>query len=382
MVSRKKVKKLVIGGGISGLGFAFYHMDSVVVAEESIKKDSPFVFIQENQYTSSMCVDLGLPTDSEDVMVYPREADDVVKDKVGGLRSFFSGTDRIANIGEGFILKVISLRESQIVAALYEAVRSRVIHGKVVRIDGNVAFLESGDSIEYEELISTMHFKAFEKVYGGWECGDDIQLVKMYIDEVEDKSVTKNKIAYNCAKGISKMVENRITGSIGYELLDGKDREGSCREMSRFKGLLNPPPKNVTFVGRFATANPHWRIEDSIFIAQNGYMFSKMLNEQKRFDKAVDYANRTKALDRSKDLALHIHSEVSELVRELNLKTNRKEQRPVKATNILEEGIDIIKLVYGILNMYNYTEREIVEMFFSKTQKVWDRFLGDFYGGI
>jgi len=382
---KNKYKKIVIGGGISGLSFAFYHRDSVVISDSNEKKDSPFVFIQKNSYTDDLLYDLGLSVASEDVLVYPKESEDVISDKMGnrGLKSFFSGTDRISNIGEGFILKVQSIKESDIVKALESAVGDRIIKDKVIRIDGNVVSTVKGESYGYEELISTMHFKGFEKVYGGWEAGDDIKLVKMYIDEVEDHSVDKNKISYNCAKGIKKMVENRITESIGYELTDGnKDREGSCKELSRFSGRLNPPPKDVIFIGRFATANPHWRIEDSIFVAQQGYVLSKILSEQRRFDRAVDYANKTTAFDRCKDLVLHIHAEATELLRELNWKTHRREGKRVKATSILEEGIDIMKLLFGILNAFLYTEREIYEMFHAKSKVVWDRFLNDFYGGV
>jgi hypothetical protein len=378
-MAMQKFKKIVIGGGISGLSFAFYHRDSVVITPDGEKKDSPFVFIQENSYTTKLIYDLNLEANTEDVMVYPKESDDVISDKVGGISSFFVGTDKIANIGEGFILKALSIRESDVVNMLRKAVKDRVIKDKVIRIDGNIVFTESGEQYQYDELISTMHFKEFEKVFGGWECGEDVKLVKMFIDEVDDPSVSKNKISYNCAKGVKKMVENKITKSIGYEMTENK---GTCKEMSRFTGRLNPAPKNVIFLGRFATANSHWRIEDSIFIAQQGYMLAKMLTEQRRFDRAVDYANKVAATDRCKDLVLHVHSEASELLRELNWKTHRKEGKIVKATSILEEGIDIIKLVFGILNMFLYTEREIYEMFYEKTRIVWSKFLTDFYGNV
>jgi len=371
--------KVIIGGGISGLVFAFYNRDSIVIDEGKNKDDSPFVFIQKNIYTEKLLDDLNIKNiNIVNVLITPQLAEKVIENKVQKQREYF-GTDKIANIGEGCILKVFAIKESELCNYLKNSILDRIISpAKVSMITDNLVYTEK-QSFPYTEIISTIHYKVFEQIYPSWKSGNNIFCQKMIIRKEKTES-PDNSIEYYTDGDIIKCVKNSIVGYIGYEMKE--NCSGTIIEDARFFGKIAPAPKNVLFLGRFATANSHWRIEDSIFVAQQGYLLAKMLEEQKRFDIAVEKVSNVVGTERIQKLILHLHSELSELLREINWKMHKKENKIIKATSILEESIDIIKFVFAILHAFDYTPREIYEMFTNKSEKVWKELLENFYGGV
>jgi dimeric dUTPase (all-alpha-NTP-PPase superfamily) len=136
----------------------------------------------------------------------------------------------------------------------------------------------------------------------------------------------------------------------------------------------------VYFVGRFATAQSNWRIEDSIFVAKRGFLLSEVIKEQKRFNEALE-VRLPRGVEREQDLLLHLFSEVAELQRELRWKRNRPKRKDrVKTTSVLEESVDCVKVILSILEGHSITERALMEAFEKKNRVVWLRFVEEFYG--
>lgn len=377
-------KRFVIGGGISAMAFAYYNRNVTLIDSSKNIVDSPFVFIHENRCTDKLLYDLGLEKEVINVLIKPKQADSVLRRKVGAGKDDmdYAGTLRISGIGPGNFLKAYNLSESSLCERLREEIKDQIIYGNLVGINETNIILED-KILPYDEIISTMHFLGFQKLYPSWLPGDKIKT--MDVSAVEEPYTGKVSSIEYLTGDVIRIFHNAGVKKIGKEYASPEVApEGAkLHKDIRFHGQIAPPPEKVLFVGRFANANPHWLLEDSIFVAQEGYIWLKMLTEQRRFDYAITSVHPNIGFEaRIHNLLLHLHSEISELLRETNYKTHIHEKSVVKSSSILEEGIDIIKLTMAILNMFNYTEREIYEMFKDKSSRIWKKFLDSFYGGV
>jgi hypothetical protein len=377
-------RNFVIGGGISGYIFTLYNPEYYLICDKSESKyDNPFVFIQKNKYTTQLLNHLDLYPDSIMVNIQADNSENVVNKKIAHkskIQERYIGTDKIANISKNEQLEVYDITEVKICKEIEKRIEGKIIQGLAVEINADKLYISNGDKYDYDKIISTVHFNNFGAVMPSWNCGNDIKSESLFYS-VESSDVKNSKIEYSCGRGIKKIVYNSIQKCIATEY---KNNRITAKELpnSRLSGRINPPPENVTFSGRFATANSHWRIEDSIFLATEGLLLSRMIDEQRRIDKAISNKSKIKGDLRIQKLILGAHSELSELLREIPWEMHVRNSSKVKATNVLEECIDIIKYIFAILHEYEYTPREISEMFFSKSAIVWNKFIQEFYGGV
>lgn len=371
----------IIGGGISALTYAYYNKGTVIADNIKIQ-NNPAVFIQKNKYTKKLLEDLNIQAKTLECRInFEKSKEEIFKDKIGEeISKRFLGMDKIANVGKHLKLEIYDIKESDICRKLYEELENRVLVDTVEKIDKEFIYLKSGKILPYERIITTMHFKKFEKVYPFWKSNSDCSFIYFSINDNPEKE-PESFITYCKNEDVlKKIVYNNILNQTFYEYK--KETDGCCKLPSRIDKKVSPPPENIFFVGRFATGNPWWRLEDSIFIAQKGLVLSEFLNTQKRFDEIIEKQQNKTREERVKDMVLHIYSEANELIEQTDWKTNKVANKTIRASTVLEEGTDIIKLVYGILLQYNYTERQIYEMFFEKDDRNWSRFLNDYYGGV
>lgn len=370
-------RKIILGGGISALAFAFYNPDASVLCDKLSLEDSPFNLLQKTHSTEKLLSDIGFGYISDLMHVATINKKDTLERKVGNSESYYKGTDRIGWIGRNFKMEVLNCKTSDIVKHLYQKIKDRVTFCNIKKIYPDFVETDKGKFF-YDELVSTLHCKKFEELHTSWKVSG-VEVLKSYFSVSKYDGEESETVYFD--KGIvSKTVYNAFCGLAGSE--HPVKVKGSKESLSRFKGVLNAPPDKTIFVGRFATANSHYRIEDSVFVAQEGYLLAKMLAEQKRFDNCIAKEKGIDEQEMQKGLILHAHSELSELLREINWKMNEAETKKVRATSVLEEGIDVIKLIMAILHRYNYTEREIADMFFKKSDKVWSKFIESYYGGV
>jgi hypothetical protein len=376
---------IVLGGGISGLITCFYNPRATLVRDSSSHMSNPFVFIQKNKHTDKLLSDI----ECSAPIISVRVDNDIVQENVvsGKINSFcdreYIGTDIVANVGKNDILPVYCMSEQDLCEKIERKISNQIIDDKAVSILQDFVCLENGSLLAYDRLISTIHFKQFAEICPSWEPGDKIRACDFYYRIDRDSSVKRDCITYFSGRNdkIIKRVENRIVGGLGTEyscLVEGS----LLMKDGRVSGTLNPAPDKVLFSGRFATGNSHWRVEDSIFIADKGMVLAEMLEEQKRCDALIKRKSPMSKDERVNKLILHIHSELSELLRETNWKMNIRKKKLPRATSILEEIIDVLKLAMAISLEYDYTPREIVDMFWGKSEQVWDRLIEEFYGGV
>lgn len=393
-------KRFIIGGGMTGLIFAYYNPNCYIINEppkERLESESAFTFINDTKYNRELLDDLSIPYEKHPVKITSKTSPDkILSNKIGQPSPCdfkIIGSDRLSAIGEGLILYVLNVPVSIVKEALERSIgEERFIYGRAVEISSDKIFYIPAGSIEraqplyYDEVISTIHFRAFEKIYYGWDSGPDIKEFAFRYREVKE-DIKSSEIIYGYDDKIHRRILNAITGTRGDEISDSEWVRGdSSVEILRgrkIKGKINPPPKGCVFIGRFATANSKWRYDDSVFVAKYGFILSRILAEQKRFDSAVKQKSGNESLDeRIKSLVLHAHSELTELLREVSWKDNKPKEQVIKRTSILEESIDVIRLILAILHEFNYSEKEIYEMFLSKTKITWDKLLDDFFGGL
>ena len=386
-VERFAMSTVVVGGGISGLIFCFYNPRAILVRNSNNHLGNPFVFIQKNSYTEKLLKDLECSCPVVSVKV----KNSILQSKItsGKMNSpidrEYIGTDIIANVGKNDILTAYGIGEHELCKLIESKLTNRIIDDRVVLILPEQILLEKSKAVNYSKLISTIHFKQFQKLCQSWEPGPGIKTADFYYRIDRLTSGFGNCIEYLCPdeenEGAIKRVDNKIIGSIGFEYKNCTKNTIVLKD-GRVFGYINPAPENVIFSGRFATANPHWRIEDSIFLADKGLLFAEMFEEQKRYDFLLKSKLQIAKDERVHRLILHLHSELSELLREINWKMNLRSKKTPQATSILEEIVDVTKLTMAISLEYNYTPREIYEKFWTKSEINWKRLINEFYGGV
>jgi len=299
---------------------------------------------------------------------------------------WFLGSDRISAVQSSMLLSVINVPIFKICDKLSKQLSSRIVSDIVLSMartsEGFKVFTSAGKEFLASEIISTIPFDAFAKIFPEWDPGNKIRCENSYFS-IEDYCGNTSSITYpKDNPKVAKIVENSFVKKRGVEYRKAIPNKSCIYKATKFFGRINPPPEGVTFVGRFASGNPHWRIEDSIFLAKNGTILSKFLSEQSRFAVALNEVRPASDEQRARSVILHLYSEVGELLREINWKEHVRTRTTVKATNVLEESIDCIKLLFDVLARFNYTDREIVNAFNDKSKRVWNKFLNEFYGGV
>lgn len=105
---------------------------------------------------------------------------------------------------------------------------------------------------------------------------------------------------------------------------------------------------------------------------------SQLWSRQLRFNKRV-WTDRGEGVDnlsprelsaRVKDYVLHIEGELHELLGELDWKMHSRLEKRLERGNALEEYIDVMKYVFGLGQVFQFTPEEIVREFLRKSEVV------------
>jgi hypothetical protein len=404
-----RVGTVVIGAGFSGLSFGIYGRDVLVVGKrQEATRDDPFTFLHYTECVGRLLELVGISTNTVEVNISTRSQapSGIVSSKLMRKdQRWTEGTDTVGWAKEGVSFRAFGTRMSAVCDAMRKSIPGRCIaNANVVAIfrkgDGGFLLnLDDGRSVEAQSVISTVHYSIFADLFTpGWSPGNRVGTKDLLFTCEEYKEGMPSSISYGREfeseewEGAVKIVRNGVCGMVGKEYENTpsnakavEDRySDKCliRKGVRFYGRLNAPPQGVIFAGRFATANAHWQLEDSAFIAQNGMTLTNIMSEQARFDDAlVHEMGETNDAERAVKLVLHLYSEVGELLRELDWKMHKPRRRS-KSTSVREELIDCIKLITAIASIMGFTEKEICDAFSEKSKVVWRKFAMENRGGV
>lgn len=398
--------KYILGGGISGLLYAYYNRDFTIISPDlGGKLNNKFfeniVYLHATDSTEQFLKDIDLKYEKKTQLIKYIKDHKVVKeltveDKVSFIRKKLnddSYNPKDFNLSTSdYYISVFEIDYSRLLEKLVSEIK--YINDSVVKISDREIITES-TRYTYSNLVSTINSKYFWSMYSDDRCHDlkseDITFV--LADVIPD--VLKNvkfDLCYfidrdNAITRISKRRRDQENCYL-YEFSGVLD-QNRCLEFlpenSKIieyyvekDGLIftdknNIPPKNVLFAGRFATWNHSDKQQDVINISRMSFDLQNMWNIQKRFtSNFVDFNNLNSNIERerfTKDYFVALSIELSEVMNEINYKQH-KHNKQICRDKIVEEMIDVFKYYLNMLLMWDISPKEFFNMFVAKSDKV------------
>lgn len=404
--------KFVIGAGISGLIYAFYNPDFTVISSDiggKLKNDylSATILLHDNIETRKLLRDLDLELEPKThIMRYfyqnelleniPLSIKELMTAKkltpwsdLGNLNINIKITDTTLST-EDIYIPIFKTSLMKIIKLLCKQVNYK--KGRVIRITDNEIITEDS-RFEYTEIVSTIQAPIFWKLYG-----QDKNL--KYIPETFVLSptppVSNTHLKWDLIYFLDKELPYTRVNKYGHDLyLYEFTGAISEKELKRalpdliinhlytdpygilITDLNNIPPPKIRFLGRFATWNHKYKIQDVVKDAQTKYDLLSVWNKQKEFNaNFFDFNVQDEDLKErlTKDFVLHVTDEAYELLREVNWKMTEHKINPVNREKLLEEWIDVFKYWLGIGNVWGFEIEEFFEAFWKKSEIVDERF--------
>jgi len=406
-------RKLLLGNGISARIFSFYNPEYLCVAPEAESQtDVPeFQFsmiVTKSRAAEELFCDLDVPVPKElDIPIgYCLEGvychgsppavvrKSIMEKKLSGMEkpssSIFQTEDMLA---EPYLSKnkdvlctyVLSLAELVRALQTKTAGRDRIKERAVAITDTRI-ITESGKSLEYSHIVSTIPAPAFWEIYQG---------------KGAEKKVFHSFPFY------AKRMKRHLWDAYGYPPLPEMtmcyfsepkypfDRVRVCQELQGdevaiegpvpfdgavelkgariFRSFDNIAPQKVMFLGRYATWNPDVLMTDVIRKSAQKYAIEDIWSDQKAFNKHfVTYVPDPKYIQSTvKNYVLHLVSEVFSLLGTINWKIDDPDDAvKLDREKILEEAIDVFKFWISIAHMFGFSVDDVVRMYWEKSKKV------------
>ena len=404
--------KYILGGGISGLIFAFYNPEYTVISPDIGGK------LQNNYLTSTILL--------HDTIETRRLLDDLNMDlePLPHIMRYFYKGELLENIPlslkEMTVIKKLTkwndlknlnlnlkitdstLSTNDIYIPVFKTDMSKIMtelsknikykKDSVLRITEKELVTEN-ERFTYAEVVSTIQAPIFWKLYGSNKQLNYIpetfvlsktppikstrlkwDLIYFVDDEIPYTRVNKYKndlYLYEFTGSINKKELSQILPDLDIQHLY-TDPYGIV-----VSDLNNIPPPKIRFLGRFATWNHKYKIQDVIRDSQASYDFLSVWNKQKEFNaNFFDFNVQDEDLKQTltKNFVLHITDENYELLREINWKMNQYKTIQVDEQKLLEEWIDIFKYWLGIGNVWGFTIEQFFNEFWRKSKIVDERY--------
>lgn len=408
----QRKSKFVIGGGISGLIYAFYNKDYWIISPElggKLKNDylASTILLHDTAETRKLITDIGFSIKPrarliryfyngellENIPINLREIMAAKKltswDKLNNLKINVEVTDTTLSTNDIYI-PVLDNPVNKIVSSICKNIN--IIKDRVLRITEKELITENS-RYEYTDVVSTIPAPIFWKLYG-----------------------KKKKLGYLPETFVLSETNPVPTSSIHWDLIYFLDRDIPYTRVSRHEGrdflyeftgelnredlnkilpdlkvkqiytdpfgviitdLNNVPPPNIRFIGRFATWNHTYKIQDAIKDSLARYNFISIWNKQKEFNSNFfDFNVKDIELQQklTKNFALHIEDEVHELLQEINWKMDEYKLKEVDRDRLLEEWIDIFKYWLGMGSVWGFGIEDFLNEFWRKSKIVDQRY--------
>lgn len=402
--------KYILGGGISGLLYAYYNRDFTIISPDiGGKLNNSFFenifYLHATDSTERFLRDINVKYSKKTQLIKYSKNGDVLKDisiedKIKFIKKKLNDENyepKDLNLSTSdYYISVFEIDYSELLEKLRENLR--YIEDTVIKITDDEIITES-TRYKYSKLVSTINSKIFWNLYHKNNTLDlrSESITFLLCDRLPDElKKVKFDLCYyidydNAITRISKRRRDQtdtflyeFSGYVNRESCEKFLPEGSTvlqyyveRDGIIFTNKNNVPPLNVLFVGRFATWDHSDKQQDVISAAQIDFEIQNIWNIQKRFtSNFVDFEslNNNKIRESlTKDYFVALMPELSEVLNEINYKQH-KSNKPVKRDKLLEELIDVFKYYLNILLMWDITPEEFIDMFKRKSKIVSDQY--------
>jgi hypothetical protein len=408
----------VLGGGISGLIYAFYNQDYRIISPNLGGKLiheylSSTILLHDTPETRKLIEDLSIDAEPQAHFIryfyrgqllesVPVEIHQMLIAKKltlwNALPMFnidIPASNRSLLIANTHI-PVFRVSLSRLVKLLSEQVQW--IQDRAVRITADEILTEKRKRYTYTDLVSTIPAPEFWTLYQQSKKLQYLPVTFVYSDMnplPKDVKVVWDLIYFvDTDIKYTRVNRNPDTGDYLYELTGEITRDELSQLYPDLKvknyhvdpygvivtDLNNIPPPNIRFLGRFATWNHTHRIQDTIRESLAYYDFISVWNHQKAFNaNFFDFNVKDIELQQrlTKDFVLLLTDEAHELLQQINWKMAHYRETEVNRDRVLEEFIDIFKYWMGIGNVWGFSLEDFFNEFWRKSKVVELRYTPD-----
>jgi len=423
-------KRYIIGGGLSGLIFAYYNPEYTVITSSAggVFGDSNFsgvIVLHDTPENRNLLEDLSLPIVQRPVLILSlvggdilhssqvrREERNKIRLKKMITHDRYPKTDFTKDLETGSlelstdrdILPTLEVEPGELVTELVK--RVTIKNGcTVTQIkDTSLTYTRKGagtEEVEFDHLVSTLPAPIFWSIYeGAQEAAKNMKRSSL---KMEAATVVKSgrpplenepdedfflyipdpSVPYVRCKKRQGVYFYEFTGELPVgmagNLFDGDVRGVTTIPYARISDDLSnfPPSPFISFLGRFSTWRHRDLIHDVVRFSRAKFDFGAMVMRQAAFNAHFFDYNNMSLEERqrwTKELVLCGIDEFTELLRETNWKHHRGGGKEVSRERILEELIDCLKFTLGIANVWGMTPYELITAFHQKSDKVDTRY--------
>lgn len=409
-------KNFIIGGGISGLLYAYKNPNYIIIESDEVggklkkKFFENIIYLHHTIETEELLLELNIKfTKRTQLIKYYKEGkvtQDITKeDKIRLIRKkmsdeTFNPTDLNLSTSDYYI-KILEFNFQDLINKIREKVIIK--KDKVIRITDKEIITEN-TSYQYDNIVSTIPAYIFWTIYYKQNSlkfdSKPITFVLCNKEPEEFKSniydmiyVIDNDKKY---ARVSKKPNTRDKNLLLYEFTGKISKEEVKKYLPKNSKILeyyiddngiiftnknNISPKNILFVGRFATYVHSDKQQNVLQEANWNYDLRHIFNRQAFFQKNFFDFNNLNNIEYkeklTKDTILHLLAELGEVLNEINYKYHKK-QKEVDESKLKIELIDLQKYLLNLFLIWNIDAKEFVKMYNEKSDFVEKRYENEF----
>lgn len=248
--------KLVLGGGISGLAWAFYHPDYVVVGENfggqmGFRFELGARYLHKTAATQRFLDDLKLKSKTKTVQIgYLIDSKIVRKPSQDFRKEYYMKSRRTKNLmgfdksimtGNRSTFKAFDISFETILRELKKVLtaRGQLIEDRIIQIDYINQYIYGVDGVyRYDKLVSTINLKTFLRLCNMSPAADKLRALDITYCVIKGKHMDLKGHDYVYIAD-PKVPFHRISQKDGYQVLEIADRVDRKDLRKMFKGYAD-----------------------------------------------------------------------------------------------------------------------------------------------
>jgi len=404
--------KYIIGGGLSGLIWAYYNPEFKIISPEvggKLAREgmANTIFLHACEDTERLLIDTGTEYEKSTRRIKYFKGGKVMEkiteqDKLALIRKkmmdvAFEPKDFNLSTGDYYI-DTFEIDFQELIQKLSDG--ASFVKDEVIRITDK-AIVSDTTSYTYDEIVSTIPADIFWELYHR-KPDPEIELASgattfvlcdRIIDDIDPESFSVMYFVDDEYQQARVVTRNRGEGPFLYEfpgqlppdvvaslVPGGPDSVVDYWIDPRsviMTNLNNVSPERILFAGRFANWDHRIKIGDVVRQAKFDIDFRMVWNRQMNFTRRFHDFNRL-ADDEyrdqlTKNFILHLYPEIGEILDGVNYKIHR-EAKVVDEHAVKMEIVDVFKYVLNLMIAWGITPEELFRLFDEKSSIVEDRY--------